>query len=248
MRAILTYHSIDASGSPISIAEDTFRAHVAWLASGAVRVVALEELLTLPADASALAVTFDDGFQNFAAAAWPVLRDHDVPATVFIVSESVGRRNDWESATRRLPQLRLMDWDTLMRLTGEGVRLGGHSRRHPRLPRLSAGALADEVAGCAERIAGETGTRPTSFAYPYGAHDARVVDAVAEAYTCACTTELAELDASPDPYRLPRLDAHYFQAPGAFDGWGSAAFRRRLWMLRGRRRVRRLITPSVGAR
>ena len=30
MRAILTYHSIDASGSPISCAPDAFGRHVSW--------------------------------------------------------------------------------------------------------------------------------------------------------------------------------------------------------------------------
>ena len=38
MRAILTYHSIDESGSPISVDPDAFRRHVRWLASGRVRV------------------------------------------------------------------------------------------------------------------------------------------------------------------------------------------------------------------
>ena len=37
MRAILTYHSVDETGSVISIDERTFRRHVAWLAKGHVR-------------------------------------------------------------------------------------------------------------------------------------------------------------------------------------------------------------------
>ena len=37
MRAVLTYHSIDDSGSPISLAEKDLRGHVAWLAARAVR-------------------------------------------------------------------------------------------------------------------------------------------------------------------------------------------------------------------
>ncbi|TFG50637.1 MAG: polysaccharide deacetylase, partial [Gemmatimonadales bacterium] len=45
MRAILTYHSIDDSGSPISVAPEQFRAHVRWLQSGVIRVVPLAELL-----------------------------------------------------------------------------------------------------------------------------------------------------------------------------------------------------------
>ena len=38
MRAVLTYHSIDDSGSPISVRRDAFQRHVKWLASGQVAV------------------------------------------------------------------------------------------------------------------------------------------------------------------------------------------------------------------
>ncbi len=44
MRAILTYHSIDSSGSPISLSEESFRGHVRFLGSGRVSVVPLAEL------------------------------------------------------------------------------------------------------------------------------------------------------------------------------------------------------------
>ena len=44
MRAILTYHSIDSSGSPISLSEEAFRAHVRFFGSGRVAVVPLADL------------------------------------------------------------------------------------------------------------------------------------------------------------------------------------------------------------
>ena len=44
MRAILTYHSIDESGSPISISRRDFRRHIEWFASGAVQVLPLDVL------------------------------------------------------------------------------------------------------------------------------------------------------------------------------------------------------------
>jgi peptidoglycan/xylan/chitin deacetylase (PgdA/CDA1 family) len=72
MRAILTYHSIDDSGSPISVAPEEFRAHVRWLGSGAVRVVPLAKLVTLPPDDDAVALTFDDAFENFSTIAAPL--------------------------------------------------------------------------------------------------------------------------------------------------------------------------------
>ena len=56
MRAILTYHSIDESGSPISISEQVFRSQIAWLAKGHVKVVSLETLMGMPASANAVAL------------------------------------------------------------------------------------------------------------------------------------------------------------------------------------------------
>jgi len=56
MRAILTYHSVDETGSVISIEERTFRRHVAWLAKGNVRVVPLQEIAGVPPDEDAVAI------------------------------------------------------------------------------------------------------------------------------------------------------------------------------------------------
>src|SRR5690606_21388666 len=96
MKAILTYHSVDPSASPISIDEAAFRAHVRWLASGRVRVVGLDELIALPPDTDAVSLTFDDAFENFATTAWPVLRDHGLPVTLFVVAGFAGRSNTWD--------------------------------------------------------------------------------------------------------------------------------------------------------
>ena len=48
MRAILTYHSIDDSGSPISVSPAAFRRQLEWLVAERVRVVPLSELSHLP--------------------------------------------------------------------------------------------------------------------------------------------------------------------------------------------------------
>ena len=75
MRAILTYHSIDSSGSPVSVSEETFRAHARFLGSGRVSVGPLADLPSLPDEEDAVALTFDDGFLNFSMLAMPLLSD-----------------------------------------------------------------------------------------------------------------------------------------------------------------------------
>lgn len=238
MRAILTYHSIDPSGSPISIDRESFARHVEFLASGAVRVVPLAEILA-PGDEPRVAITFDDGIGNFANAAWPLLHEHGLPATQFVVTRRAGSSNDWQGRRdARVPHLPLMDWDTLGRLASEGLDLGAHSRTHPHLDRVSETALAEEVEGSAADLQERTGIRPRAFCYPYGSLDERAVSRVARRFEIACTTVLAPLGAGDSAHRLPRLDAFYLRGPGRLEAFGALGFRLRLSVLRRARELR----------
>jgi peptidoglycan/xylan/chitin deacetylase (PgdA/CDA1 family) len=246
MRAILTYHSVDASGSAISIAEAEFRAHVQWLASGAVPVVSLEQLTGPGAPDDALAITFDDAFQNFADVAWPMLRAHGLPVTLFVVSGQAGGSNAWGGREAPgIPTLPLMDWDALGRAAEEGVTLGSHSRTHNDLRRQDAAGLAGELSGSAETIAERTDRRPTTFAYPYGAVDARVAAAAGASYRVACTTALRPVEARDTPLQLPRLDTYYLRDAARLATWGTPGFRRYLTLRAGFRRARAALTGGA---
>ena len=239
MHAILTYHSIDPSGSVISLDRAAFMHHVAWLASGRVNVVPLESLLASTAP-NAVALTFDDGFRNFAEVAWPLLADHGFPATLFVVSDFVGSINGWSQTGAAVPELPLLDWDEIGRLAEEGVTVGAHTRRHPDLRGCPPGVLEEELGGARAEIARRTGREPEAIAYPYGGTDRTVRAAAARLYRVGCTTRLACVNRE-DPLLLPRLDAWYFRQSGRLEAWGTASFRRYLWVRAGARRVRQLL-------
>jgi peptidoglycan/xylan/chitin deacetylase (PgdA/CDA1 family) len=245
MRAILTYHSIDSSGSPISVSPEVFRGHCRFLASGRVRVLPLEVLVQDAAAGDAVALTFDDGFANFATEAASVLEDHGLPYTVFVVSDHVGGHNDWGGRpATNMPHLPLLDWDHLAALQNRGATIGAHTRRHRPLTQLRGEELADEVQGGIDRIEAALGRRPTTFAYPYGAVNAEAASAVREACAWGCTTELRALGGDEDRALLPRLDMYYLRAPGQLEAWGTAAFRSRLWLRSQGRRLRRLASGA----
>jgi peptidoglycan/xylan/chitin deacetylase (PgdA/CDA1 family) len=240
MRAILTYHSIDPSGSPISIDRQGFARHVRFLASGKVEVLGITELLSSPDDAAAVALTFDDGFENFATEAWPLLREHGLPATLFVVSDRVGQTNAWPGDERSdLPTLPLCDWEALGRMVEQGLVVGVHGRRHVPLVGRSTSELQDEILGAKEKVEGELGLTSSSFCYPYGSFDEAAYGVVSGAFADACTTELRTLSSSDDAYRLPRLDAYYLRETGRLESWGSLRLRLYLGARRLARRVRR---------
>jgi peptidoglycan/xylan/chitin deacetylase (PgdA/CDA1 family) len=245
MRAILTYHSIDSSGSPISVSPTAFRQHVEWLASGRVRVVRLDELLRVPPDENAVALTFDDAFANFADEAAPLLREYSLPATLFVVTGHVGGTNAWGGRSDpRVPTLPLMDWTALGAQSERGIRLGAHSRTHRHLTSASPAELEDELGGAAETIHRETGHRPDEFAYPYGSVNPAVAAAAARVYARACTTRLGVIHSADRPELLPRLDMFYWRESGRLESWGSARFQGRLWVRAQARRLRERLTTG----
>lgn len=246
MRAILTYHSIDESGSVISVTQEAFGRHVAVLRARGVRATTVDELLGLPDGMDAVALTFDDAFANFATGAWPALRDAGFPATLFVVTEHAGGWNDWSQHGLAVPRLPLLDWDALAALAEAGVRIEAHSRTHPDLRGLAPAALAEEMEGAADRLAGTLGRRPEGFAYPYGVADGPAVAQARRSWRWACTTELAPLDGGEDAHRLPRVDAYYLRRPDALEAWGTPGFRRRLRLRALARRARAALRPRGG--
>jgi peptidoglycan/xylan/chitin deacetylase (PgdA/CDA1 family) len=247
VRAILMYHSIDDSGSVLAVPPRAFRSQLDWIAGRGITVVPVEELIGLPAAADAVALTFDDGFDTFAAEAWPLLGARGLPVTLFVATDYVGGANAWERGGARAPRRPLLGWDALRRLGAEGVRLGAHSASHPRLTRLQPARLAHELTAPVHRIREETGQTARVLAYPYGDYDGAVIAAARREFALACTTDFRPLDPADDPHALPRLDMWYFRTPGALDGWGSAAFHRQLRLRHGLRRARRMLTGGVGS-
>ena len=229
------------------MSEDVFRRQIVWLARSAVRVVSLDTLMALPDDGDAVALTFDDGFVNFGDIAAPLLADHGLPSTLFVVADGVGRTNRWAGRPDRgVPELPLLGWDTLGRVAEQGVAIGGHTRSHIDLSGLAIDRLTDEIIGGADRIAEALGQAPSSFAYPYGTVTEAAARLVAARFAWGCTTEMRSLTGHDDPARLPRIDMFYLRESGQLERWGTARFRYHLRLRAGARLVRRRLRALTG--
>ncbi len=248
MKAILTYHSIDPSGSPISLAPEAFAAHARWLASGRVRVLSLDDLGAHPeGGGDAVAVTFDDGFLNTRERVEELLAA-GVPTTVFVVSGHVGTTNAWGGrAQTGVPTLPLLGWRDLERLVDRGAAVAPHTRTHRSLTKIGRQAVNDELQGSLEDLATHLGMRSGHLAYPYGDVDAAVAEQAARYFRCGYTTDFRVVDAHDASSQLPRLDMYYFSAPGALERWGTRRFARRLAWIRARRALRALAVGSLAS-
>jgi peptidoglycan/xylan/chitin deacetylase (PgdA/CDA1 family) len=139
----------------------------------------------------------------------PILDRHSFPATVFAIgANGDGQALRWPEIARwtdspHHAELASLTWDELRDLQRAGWEIGAHSMTHASLPTLSDQDLAFEVEASRSVIAERLGSC-TTFAYPYGHHDDRVVAAVRRAgFTAACT--LAGSHPVDEPFRRPRV-------------------------------------------
>ena len=119
------------------------------------------------------------------------------------------------------------------------------------LPRARSSRDANDPAVHVERTPGpkrsvlaedlNQDTRPDVLAYPYGHADERVAAEARRSYAFACTDEFRSVRPTEDPWRVPRLDAYYFQRAGVLDGWGSRRFAGYLGLRLLGRRARRFL-------
>lgn len=217
---ILTYHSLDTSGSVISIAPRLFQEQMAWLAESGVPVVALDRVRETP---GGVALTFDDGFRNFFDYAAPVLRQYRFPATVFAVSNFCGGCNDWPSQPQNagIPKLALMRWQELQQVAQAGISVGCHTATHPRLCHLTDEQIEEELSSSRAAIEDRAGIAVDTFAYPYGDSNPRVRQAVSRHFRLACGTKLGFLSPNSGVWDLPRLDIYYLRHRFWFQSLGK---------------------------
>jgi peptidoglycan/xylan/chitin deacetylase (PgdA/CDA1 family) len=243
---ILTYHSIDESGSIISTAPKVFRQQMKSLSASGYKVISLKELAKslieneLPSPKT-LALTFDDGFQNFYTEAFPVLEEFGFKATVFIVTDFCDKTNDWAGNPPHIPPGRLLSWREIKELSECGIEIGTHTRTHPDLTRISIAEAEREIIESKAVIEDLLGAQVTTFAYPYGKFNTLVKQIVEKNFIAACSTNLGKVRRRSDFFSLERIDTYYLSNPKIFNSMSSNAFDRYIQFRRVLRDFKALI-------
>lgn len=227
--AILTYHSIDRSGSVLSIAPELFAWQMSSLARAGIPVVPLKDIRN---HKGAVALTFDDAYQNFHTEALPVLRRFTYSATVFAISGE-GRAQLGPGSS-----LPLMTWDELGEASRCNIEIGAHTVGHPRLTSLPFEQACEEIAESQQEIRRRLGVPADSFAYPYGESSPALRDFVRDRFAQGVGVRLDYLAEEDDRADLPRLDVYYLQKQKLFASLFSAGVRRYIQLRRAARELR----------
>ena len=211
---ILCYHAVQPGWtSPMTMHPGAFAEQCAWLARRKT-VVSLQDALSsldgagrLPRGTAAL--TFDDGFASVFDHALPELMARRLPATVFLVAQTLtpaGQRVDWvddppddELVTLSIEQIREMQ--------AAGISFESHSWSHADLTRLSFEDCVRDLRESRELLESLLEHPVRLLAYPRGRHNEVVRAAARQAgYSHAFT--LPESSEPAGPYSVPRVGVY----------------------------------------
>jgi len=189
---------------------------------------------TLPA--KPVLLTFDDGYANLKTNVHPLLKELGFAYTIFLVSERVGKTNDWvvPDGYEATP---LLTWAEIMAMQAEGgVAFEAHTATHPKLADISPADARREMRDSKEALEQKLGTPITTLCYPYGSVNEAVQDMAGElGYAQAVTTEFGRVRSKDPALHLPRISVYHVPPVSLAYGIGPLNFR---WRLQSRRDMR----------
>ncbi len=113
---------------------------------------------------SALALTFDDGFEAHFKYAYPVLQKYNLTGTFFVNSGRLAKKGETQKE-------RYGFWEDFKEMSDGGQEIASHSQNHLNLTALDYDVLLKELKQDQEAIRTFVGTQCLTHAYPYCLHD-----------------------------------------------------------------------------
>lgn len=190
---------------------EQFKVELDWLTENHYEVWPLARVVqTLkdgkPVPDHVVAITADDAFESFYKNAYPLLKSHGFPFTVFVSTDGVDQK---------LPDF--MRWDEMREMAQHGGSFANHTADHGHLPFRNKGesdlAWADRVRADIEKaqsrlqaeLGAATNTDPKLFAYPYGEFSQDLVELVNGLGYVAFGQQAGVLSEPLDTRALPRF-------------------------------------------
>ncbi|MHC4870527.1 MAG: polysaccharide deacetylase family protein [Planctomycetota bacterium] len=148
-------------------------------------------------------LTFDDVYYDFYESAFPILREFDVPATIFAISGNICNS---DVPYRVAPGLYGITASHLREMSDSGMEVGAHTVTHRELTSLSDEEAWVELNESKDSLEEIIDAPVKNFCYPRGRFSPRIVDIVKECgFECSVSTLRGNKHSVDDQYCLKRI-------------------------------------------
>jgi len=205
---ILTYHDMvpkrDRNALWFDCTPDELRAQIRQMRAAGATFLPLTKAVDrmtgaerIPLDSPTICITFADNYAGFLKHAWPILKEENIPVTLFVHTGHVGSQKGRPKMT----------WDQLKELQASGlVWVESQTISHaPDLAKLTDAQLKKEMEISRASIEKHLGRDPEFVAYPNGKYNERAMAAAqAAGYRAGFSEKQMPAEASPGIYEIAR--------------------------------------------
>ena len=216
---VLMYHRIrdDMPGGPLIVPSKVFREQMRYLARYT-DVIGVRQLLhyytenkPIPSSPKPMvAITIDDGYRDTFVNAFPVLKEFNLQATVFLATDFIGTGKKMARYSH-LPGVDMLSWEEVQTMLKSGlISFAAHTQSHPDLSKLIYTQQRNEITGSIrhvqEHIADEVAQ--FVFCYTYGRYNGDTLRILKEAgIKLAFTVQYGWNTGKEHPLELKRICA-----------------------------------------
>lgn len=194
---ILMYHHVDNQSSWLYVKPEVFAGQMDYLVQKGYTSVTLPEITNSLITGSLLppkpiAITFDDGYRDFHANAFSILRARNLKATIFLI-------------TQLMEGVDYLTWEQAREIAGSGmITIGDHTLDHRSMVKMTEAELRNEIIN-SRQIIESNGLTTNVFAYPFGGVNNNAFKILAEAGFVAAVTASRGFTCAKLPFGLSRI-------------------------------------------
>lgn len=207
---ILNYHRVGMPPSGarykgLFVTPTHLARQIRWLKRAGYTILPVSEALE-SSEKKVASITFDDGYEDNLKLGFPVLKQEQVRASIYLITGDVGQKNHvWKEAGEQLPS-DLLSWDQTELLKANGWEIGSHGFSHIHLGNKSHQEQADCIHKSQDDFIKYLGKPATTFAYPYGSYELKTCSLLQDAgFIAGLTTDSGLNDQHSHPYTLKRI-------------------------------------------
>jgi len=212
---ILAYHKVcnrfEWSINAVSIR--SFKNQIKYLFENRYHPISLEQYLFgdfgCESKQRSVIITFDDADASIYHHAFPILTDYGFTATVFVISDYVGKLNSWDANLGGIYS-RHLSWEQIIELSGVGWEIGSHTATHRDLLGLSPDELTIELQSSRAAIESKIARQIHFISYPFNRFDQRIISLAQQAgYSGGCALSVNKnFNFVPERFKLQRYGVY----------------------------------------
>lgn len=196
---VLYYHSVNPSEeNELIISPAKLKQQLQYIKNLGYSSITMKDYISYlknntPLPEKSVLITFDDGYMDNYTYLFPILKELDFKATIFLITSGID--DGYYLST-----------DQILEMHKYGIDFGSHTVNHSHLTELTNHEIISELTNSRDVLKKILKTNITSIAFPYGNYDERCIEAAQKAgYSVAFTTTYGTTNRSSNMYELKRI-------------------------------------------